>query len=312
MEIQMHRDDKCAEDVAEMAKLGRFDKEYLAYGCAEYQTDGKIIYHAANEGEKLEKYMHPKVFGGSYITLFAQLSKRSSAPAGYDEIFKQSIKFALLSGMKEKYTSIGFFQKMQEYFQTPANNLGYEYLKAYQEKIDGYFEPDKLQIYYGLISLAYEGKILSQEGFNQLNAWYEKIMQQMEDDPVAVDNLTRNFYGFVYWNGQKYDYFVDAKRFPVLQQYQLMVQKGYLVGSIAAKKYFFKQFGQISAVRKKFVQWLLALENEEYFSLLGELKQLPGVIDKNKLRTLSKDFEEYDIALATLQYYQNIWNSQHC
>ena len=310
MDWETHRDEQCAEDVAEMARLGRFDKEYIAYGCAEFQADGQVVYHAANDGAELEQYLQKKAFNGSYLTLFSQQSKRSSVPAGYDEVFKQSIKFSLLSEMKAAYAKIDFFPKMKEFFQVPANNLGLEYLRAYQEKIDGYFELDMLQIFHGLVTKAYEGKILKQESFVQLNNWYEKIINQMSDDPVAVDNLTRTFYGFVYWDGQKYDCFIDAKRFPVLEQYQLMVQKGYIVGSIAEKKYFFKQFSQMPSMRKQFRQWLLALQNEAYFALLKEMKQIPGVIAKDKIISLADEFAAYDVATATFRYYQNIWNEQ--
>ena len=310
MDWEVHRDEQCAEDVAEMARLGRFDKEYIAYGCAEYQANGQIVYHAANEGAELEQYLYKKVFNGSYFTLFSQQSKRSSVPAGYDEVFKQAIKFSLLSEMKAAYIKMNFFSKMKVFFQMPANNLGFEYLKAYQEKIDGYFEPDMLQIFHGLLRKAYEGKIIQQESFAKLNNWYEKIINQMSDDQVAVDNLTRTFYGFVYWDGQKYDSFIDAKRLPVLEQYQLMIQKGYIAGSIVEKKYFFKQFSQMPAVRKQFRQWLLALQNKEYFGLLKEMKQIPGVIEKNELTAMAEDFAEYDAAKATLRYYQNIWNER--
>ena len=66
-----NRDLQCANEVAEMARLGKFDTEFLIFGSAAQETNGKIYYYATTNQEKLydcickarseERYFMPMV-----------------------------------------------------------------------------------------------------------------------------------------------------------------------------------------------------------------------------------------------------------
>jgi len=184
-------------------------------------------------------------------------------------------------------------------------------LKQFQKDLDGYFDDTALQIFRGLVETAYEGKVLSQQGYQQLGNWYWNTRRQMHDDPVVEDNIGRTFYGFGYLDDhEELQYIMDTQLMPVVHKRQEKIMQGCCAGAIMQKTYWFQQFSQMSAVRKAYQQWLMNAQDTAYFTLLQTIKSLPGVIAAEEKDKAIDNIKKYAEAKNAAAYYFAIWNKQ--
>ena len=308
-EYHTHRDIKCASDVATMAELGRFEKEFIAYGTACQGQNGQIYYYASGNEERMYQYVNEQSVKGIYYTPVMSLVKRSLVPSGMEDDIVQAAKQCMLIEMKREYESVNYFDQMQPFFDTEANNNAYPILLEYREKIEGHFDDRELQLFLGMVRIAYEGKVLMEAHFQELLSWHQYIRKQMEDDPIVAENIERTLYGFVYYENDEPKVAYDAKEVCVLRQHNEKIIKGLTVGPIMHKTYWFPQFKMMQEVRTSFCDWLKTGENEEYFSVLNEIRTASGVIDKKKLAEVGAIFTVSPMAYHAWKYYANIWNT---
>ena len=79
-----NRDMRCASDVSRMAALGRFDTEFLVYGCA-YQHQNKIYYQISDNQKAQQDFFQQSVRQNCYPTPVVRYIHRSAVPAGMEE-----------------------------------------------------------------------------------------------------------------------------------------------------------------------------------------------------------------------------------
>ena len=78
--------DQCAESVGQMAKLRRFEQEFIAYGTVEWQPNGEVQYISTTKPEKIFQYKEEKQKKGSIFLPLQSLSNRSLMPIGLSSI----------------------------------------------------------------------------------------------------------------------------------------------------------------------------------------------------------------------------------
>ncbi|WP_434510651.1 hypothetical protein [Desulfitobacterium sp. AusDCA] len=200
---------------------------------------------------------------------------------------------------------------MQPFFQTEANDNAYSLLVDYAEKIYGHFDDAELQLFNEALLIAFEAKVLTKTSYQQLKAWHDHTRHQMADDSVIEDNICRTFYGFVYEkkDGTR-DCFFDAQEMTTVHHQQEMMLHGEFIGPIVQKSYWFRQFDQMSAIRRNYRKWLMDAENEIYLQQLKAIRSQQGVIDKDALCLVSKKLIDYSEAHAAIDYYDAIWNKK--
>lgn len=307
MGITEHRDLQAANAVAEMYRLGRFETEFIIYGSAVQDFDGKIYYYATTNRERLHQYIEKSCFEKRYFMPIVKYDRRLQLPADLKEEWLKKIKIALIKAMKFQYEKCILL--MQPFFKTEANNEAIDLLNDVQEAIDGYFDDALLQCFMGLVEISYKAKVLSQENYKRFDLWHSKVRRQMVDDPVWRDNIVRVFYGFIYVDNEgRRQCIFDAQKMNVVEKYNEKILSGYLVAPIVKKQYAFKQFGEIPEVRQAFKQWLTSTETEKYLSLIQKIKSMPGVINKNELSDLRRRVVDKQDALKAIDYYQALWN----
>lgn len=306
-----NRDMRCAADVGRMAELGRFDVQLEVYGSAVQEPDGKIYYYAASDEEKLYAYMQQKRLEERYFTPIVQQARRTKVPAGMKEQLLQETKYALLQQLKRDYEGSDYFALMRPFFQLAANEEALPVLQNYQEKIDGHFDDTELQLFLGAAWIAYEAKVLSSGSYKRLLQWHNAIRQQMADDPVAMDNLERTFYGFVY---QKPDgsraCMLDAQQMLVVRQRQEKILQGFLAGPVIQKTYWFQQFHQLGTIRQDYRQWLLQGQDDAYLQMLQEIRRCPGVVEQSAIQQAKEKLAGSRLASRAAAYYSALWNLQ--
>lgn len=306
----MHRDVRCANDVAEMIRLGRFEKEFIVYGAAMQNMAGEITYYVTSNEERLQKYINSYKWNGCFFTPITTLVKRTVAPAGMENDIIHATKLSLLGEMKRSYKAVDYFSNMQPFFQLEANDEAYTCLANYQRQLEGHFDERALQLFLNAVKIAYEGKVLSISHYKEFIGWYQYMKRQMEDDPVVADNIERTLYGFVYYENNQQKIAYDAQELCVLHQQYEKQMAGLIVAPIMHKTYWFHQFKQMKEVREAFCNWLKEGQDEKYFSLLNTIKTKNGVINEQALETVKKRFSVSKLAYEACQYYEGLWNKQ--
>ena len=310
MSNHAHRDIKCASDVASMVALGKFEKEFIAYGTATKANDGQVYYYASGTEERLQRYVEEEKWKGNYFTPVVSTVKRSLVPSGLEDDIVQACKQVMLGEMKKQYESVDYFNVMQPFFATAANDNAYPVLLEYKERIEGYFEDRELQLFINAVKIAYEGKVLSETKYQELLAWHQYIRRQMEDDPIVAENLERTLYGFVYYEDGVQKVAYDAQELCIIHQHNEKMMKGLTVGPIMHKTYWFQQFKLMKEVRESFCDWLRAGQNETYFDLLNQIKSAAGVIDEEAFRLAGESLSSSQMAANAWHYYNYVWNKK--
>ncbi|MBO5139794.1 MAG: hypothetical protein J6B76_03970 [Peptococcaceae bacterium] len=306
-EHREHRDMQCAGDVRKMAQLRRFEQEFPAYGTVQWENGKPLKYLATMQAEKLYRYRIEQEKLGKFFTPIDSFTKRTLVPAGMEENITQATKYVLLGQMKQNYCFSDFFEKMQPLFRTEPNDNAYPLLLEEQSRIDGYFDIRKLQLFEGLVMMAYQAKVLSRDHFHEFLKWSAWVRRQMDDNPVAGDKFKRTFYGYVYEQNGKKAVIVDAKYDVVAQKREIMMINDLTVGPILEKTYFFAQFTMIKQLREDFKAWLM-IEIETYFDRFYSIKSLSGVISKESIERVKQAVQHSPKAIQAVQYYENIWN----
>ncbi len=304
------RDMQASSAVAVMAQLGRFETEYLIYGTAVQEKNHKIYYYATTNQEKLYQCIEKARFEERYFMPMIQYIKRLKVPADLEDEWLAKTKIELIQQMKYQYEF--FLPRMEPLFHREPTDQALGLLKQYQEAIDGYFDDTMLQLFEGLVKMSYEGKILSRQSFLNLKNWHDKIRHQMQDDPVCADNITREFYGFVFIDAHgKRNAVFDAQKMNVVGMQQEKMIQGYLTGPIIKKQYAFKQFGEMPKIRQKYSEWLLSAQSESYFHLIAQLKQMPGVVLEEELDDIAEAVAETEYAAYSTAYYRAVLNKKN-
>lgn len=303
------RDMQASSAVAIMAQLGRFEAEFIVYGSAIQENDGKIYYYATTNQEKLYQCIKNARMEERYFMPIVQYVKRMKVPADLEDEWLAKTKLELIQEMKKQYES--FIIHMQPVFQRRPNNNAEGVLKDYQMAIDGYFDDTLLQLFWGLVEESYAGKILSREAFLDFKRWYDNVRHQMSDDPVFIDNITRDYYGFVYRdkNGKR-ETFLDAQKVNVLDAQNKKKIQGYVVAPIIKKQFSFKNFGEMPRIRQEFMHWLLETQSEDYMKTVELLKNMPGVIDETEFQDIKEMAGDCEYVLFAISYYKAVFNQK--
>lgn len=302
-----NRDLKCAGEVAEMARLGKFDTEFLIFGSAVQEADGRIYYYATTKQDKLYGYMQQACQDERYFMPMVQYMRRLKVPVDLQEEWTAKSKLELIKRMKQQYEH--FLPCLQPFCGIAPNNNAELLLTDYQESIDGYFDADKLQLFWGVVLLSFEKKILTRDAYKHFKTWHNQVQQQMSDDPIDVGNITRVFYGFIYLDEQGLRQTVfDAQAVDVAEKWREKLMQGYIVAPIVKKQYALKEFSEMPKVRQAYRQWLLAVESIDYLALVRRLYDMAGVIDGDTLQAVVDAAKGQEYAEGAARYYQALWN----
>lgn len=305
----MSRDEACASGASFLASLGAFGEDILMYGCA-YLEHGKVTYRISPKAEQIYQFQEDSALQQLYPTAVDSYVYRSSVPGGMREQMIHQVKLTLARQIQQAYPRC-FFELLEPFAQTPANNSSYPFLAEMADAFDGYFNDGQLMLLEGTMKLAYTAKVLDDTGYGQLHQWLQKARQQMENDTVVRDKISRTMYGFCYQeNSGAIKSIINAQLGKVCERRITLEQSGKPVGPILQRTYWMKDFNNIAPAREKFKLLLEQLENQQYFKLLAAIKDLPGVIDGQAFGQALAQIEStgQTKAIADFKLYGQRWN----
>ena len=264
------RDVNCSTDVAMMEKLGRFDKEFIVYGCT-YKEQGKRLYYMTSQREKIYEHIQNCLLQDIWPTSVQSLLVSCAVPAGSREEIAQEAKIALAEQMKKDFSD-DYFKLLQDIAPKSVTDGALKLLLNEKNNLEGYFDRDYLLRFEGLIEMAYCEKILTTNSFIMLKEWVKKELRQMEDDLVLKNHFKRTFSGFAYLENDKINYFYDGQKETVFEKKYQLQKEGYMTTPIIVKNFWFDGKTSLKSIRNKYESFLWKIIDEEYINQIRQIK----------------------------------------
>lgn len=300
-----NRDMRCASDVSRMAALGRFDTEFLVYGCA-YQHQNKIYYQISDNQKAQQDFFQQSVRQNCYPTPVVRYIHRSAVPAGMEEQIMQETKLQLAQQFKQQYPRQLFVQ-LSQFANQPNVDYAAPLFNQWFHNIRYQFESEQLQLFAQTLLLAYQAKKLTAASFSALEQQLQNILRQFDDDPVCQERFNRTFYGFRYQTMDgKIAQTIDAQYTTVFDQYMQSLQNNSCTAPIFSKQYTFSDFSYLATARKDFTEQLHAYQNSSYFSLLNQLQTLSAAISQNQFLQVLEE-QPNQACKDVFTYYGRRW-----
>lgn len=301
------RDLKCSMDIAEMAALGKFEQEFMVYGCC-YQEKGKLFYQISGQSMDIYRFQETCMKQNCYTTPVMAWLNRVAVPSGMQEEYFFQTKVELAKKLQQAYRNEIFLQ-FTHLAETENSDVAAELFRDLQSKMMGCFDRDVMQLVSGLILYAHQQKKLTVETYNDLQRWLMYLYEQMEDDVVIIKAFRRTYFGFGYQENGKKRYYANASESEARKWREMLIIKGRFCTPMVQKTYYYHNQPDLGKVRKEFLQQIAQWMDEEYWHYLITIAQLPTVIDVDRYQQLLAQAEERDwtVMQQHLQYYQCLW-----
>lgn len=299
------RDMRCANDVGRMAALGRFDKEFLSYGCA-YLKDDVVYYRISSDQGEIQRFFEESIHDHLYPTFVESDIYRSPVPAGMEEEIRYKSKYRLAQSFKEWYPT-SFFYELAEWTQIPANDVAADLLQSWFDEIRYHFDLFELQGYQHFLARAHQAKKLTDRSYHYFHEGVEKIVQQFADDPIVKERFDRSLYGFMARDEEgKMTLHFDAQRPKVFAQYLEALCAGNEAAPVLEKTYTFHDFSDFSEIRGAFKTLVRESQGPAYFRALDALRGLPSPVDRAGFsEALARQQDAH--TRKTFTYYGRLW-----
>lgn len=268
------RDLNCGNDVAMMDKLGRFDREFIVYGCAFLQKD-EPHYFVSSRADTIDHFVQQSSLASLYPTPVSTALSACSVPAGAQSELARSAKMTLARELSHTYSPL-FWQKLQKLTALPANNTGAQLIEERFAQLNGCFQPESLSLMAGLLQMTFAQKRLTLAAYQNFWARLEKKLRQMEDDVVIKKTFRRTFSGFAYRPPkQRWQYFYDGESAAVRAKQRLYFSQGMIVTPMVQKTYWFDGQTSVQSIAQRFAQALPEWFDADFLALTEALRALP-------------------------------------
>ena len=163
------RDLKVTDDVGQMYRLGRFDREFALYGFA-CLHEGYSHYIISAKPEKIAELVEKCHRAGYYPTAVKELHENRQVPSGSREAIAQGLKLDLARALQAAYPQ-AFLIQLEDMARTIRTDEAAPLLYAFKEQLEGVFDKEQLMLFEGLLIRAYSSALLVEETYQTLCVW---------------------------------------------------------------------------------------------------------------------------------------------
>lgn len=302
------RDLKCSWDIAEMAALGKFEEEFIVYGCC-YVENGQVFYRMSTQEDEMYLFVEQCMERGVYPSPVQSILNRTLVPSGMQDEYLYKTKIMLAKQMQEQYPS-ELLKQFAILAEIDENNNAAELLYRIKKSLVGCFVRERLELVQGIILFAYQQKKLTRQTYQDLQQWLAYVYRQMEDDVVIKKNVQRTFYGMAYRNeAGKVKYFTNARKSEVYKRREQLLCQGIWTTPIVQKTYYFEQQPNLSQIRTEFIQQMGQWMDGDYWQVLDTINQLSTGILPVQWKKLQEQsvLERNEVVEEYFKFYQHMW-----
>lgn len=271
------RDLTCINSVSHMAEYGKYEEEFLVYGCSCLEN-GKIMYRISPQYEEIAQYVRQAVQKGLYPSPIQSIMRRHTVLTGQHQQLLYETELELAKALQKNY-SRPFFDSLAQCININADDGAREIFDALRVQLNGIFSESALQIFEGLADMAYRAKHLTDDAWEEIQSWLRKVKTQMEHDVVAKKPFVRTFYGFCYIDSKgKYQYKANAQEDIVVDEQRKLKRQGLAVSPIFHKTYWYDYGVEPKVLREAFKQELVTYYDDVYWHHWKTIKALSPVV----------------------------------
>lgn len=303
------KDVSSAQMIRSLSELGCFEHENSAFGCA-YLDRGKVYYRLGSEWGRVNNFIKGCPLKGLYPTPMLEKTVRQATLSGTEEDAKLQVKLQVGRQLQSMYNKT-YFDIMAKLSQCAPNDSSGELLEVYREEIDGFFDADQLQMFEGLMGMAYQAKLLTDDHLHSLQSWLSNVRMQMADDMIIKHGFNRTFYAYVQLDQQgNVRRIINANEKSLMGQKQISERQGFLLSPVFSKTCWYVKAAELNQVRLAFQDSLNQLMDEHYLSRIKALRQLPPAIEPALYEQCLAQAENAcsNEAVEALVDYGRLWN----
>ncbi|MBO5139220.1 MAG: hypothetical protein J6A10_09080 [Peptococcaceae bacterium] len=272
------RDLTCINSVSHMAEYGKYEEEFLVYGCSCLEGS-KIVYRISPRYEEIAHYVCQAAQKNLYPSPIQSIMRRHTVLTGQHQQLLYETELELAKVLQKSY-SRQFFDGLSQCISVRADDGARNFFDTLRVQLNGIFSESVLQIFEGLVDMAYRAKHLTDDTWKEIQSWLRKVKTQMEYDVVAKKPFVRTFYGFCYIDGKgKYQYKANAQKDIVVEELRKLKRQGLAVSPIFQKTYWYDYGVEPKVLREAFKQELIVYYDEVYWQHWQAIKALPSVVD---------------------------------
>ncbi len=273
------RDLTCINSVSHMAEYGKYEEEFLVYGCSSLEG-GKIVYRISPKYEEIRQYVHQAVQKGICPSPIQSIMRRHTVLTGQHQQLLYETELELAQQLKKNYGRI-FFDALEDCINIERDNTAHAIFDALRAQLNGIFSENALQIFEDFIDLAYCARHLTDDTWKENQAWLRKVKNQMEHDVVAKKPFVRTFYGICYIDNKgKYQYKANAQENIVVEEQRKLKRQNFAVSPVFRKTYWYDYGVEPKTIRESFKQELAAYYNDQYWQYWTAIRELPPAVSK--------------------------------
>lgn len=299
------RDLKVSQDIAKWAELGKFEQEFIVYGCC-FLRDGERYYHIGDQLVEVSRFAQMRLLEGVCTSPIVEWLNRVLVPSGLQEEYANISKLQLAQRMQEQYPKL-FMENLNELAATPHNDTALPILQKLQHAMIACFDHKILELAEGIAMTAFQQKKLTLTAYEDFHAWIEDRYLQMADDVVIKKDTKRTFYGFAHRTpGGKVRYYCNAFESEAYKRRNaLMCQKQFCT-PIISQTFYYDQMPNVAEERKKFLCQLEEWMDEEYWAIVDNICALPAVVNEAAFGIL-REKADADALRDMIGYYASQW-----
>ena len=284
------RDLTCINSVSHMAEYGKYEEEFLVYGCSCLEQ-GRIVYRISPKYEEIAKFVRQAAQNKLYPSPIQSIMRHHTVLTGQHQQMLYETELELAKQLQKSYHR-NFFDAVEDCMNVKADDSARAMFDTLRVQLNGIFSENALRIFEDLADMAYKAKHLTEDAWTEIQTWLRKVKTQMEHDVVAKKPFVRTFYGFCYIDSRgKYQYKANAQEDIVVEEARKLKRQNFSVSPIFHKTYWYDYGIEPKVLREAFKQELMIYYDDVYWQHWQAIKALPSAVSS----------EQYSVLLAQIE-----------
>jgi hypothetical protein len=304
-----NHDELCTLQAEELLNLGFLEHELACYGTA-YQEKGEIKFYTTKKEETILELIKSLTVKRIYPTPTQYFVKRCLFLSDQEEMANQSFRLEVIRKLYTQFPAI-YFDAINSLTSDPPTNYAFPILKEVSEQLNSCFDLNLLQLFGGLLDMAYQARTLTKEGYMLLGSWLKHEYEKTSEDGVASNNYEKTYACFAYLadNG-RVSYYDNAFPYMVVEHRAKMVAEGITVSPIFIKQYHAGSFLELRKTKIFFKSDMEKYLNKMFMKLVCMLNDLSSGIDETLFNVLLDKLKREGTgeSVRAFIYYGNLWN----
>lgn len=280
MHISTTRDEIMAEDVAAMAALGKFEREFTVFGCAFWHV-GEMVLALSEDAEKIYDWIYDVANADKFVTGIHKASLRSLVPAGTEEYLLEQARHKLITTLRTTYSK-EYFQLLEKINAVAPTDQAADLLQDLCYQLDGVCSKEQLMLFRGFVEKAWQRKVIKPSTYYKLLTWVRWTERDLNAFPERTDKYEKIFYGFAYCKPETLiRVFLDGNKVNAYEKMEERRVEGYSVSNLVEKTCWYNNSYNIIDAKRDCESYFNKIFDDTYKRTLLLLEQMESPLQRD-------------------------------